>query len=156
EADDVNAELTRREAVEDALRVVGAVVVPHPSVIATHDEVSAAVVLAHQRVEHGLPGAGVPHRGREAGKEHAIPRVVALQQHAVALNAHGSRDVVVLGGPEEWMQQQPVHRLERRLLDVLVRAVPRIPRLSAAYGAPAAPANGAPGVSRSKARLRAT
>src|SRR2546422_9608823 len=96
-------------------------VVPDPRVIATHDEMGAAVVLAHQRVEHGFPRTGVPHRGRKAGEQYAIPRVVALQQHAVALDADGGRDVVVFGGPEEWVQQQPVDRLERRLLDVLVR-----------------------------------
>src|SRR5205814_9467186 len=60
EADGVNADLGRRKALEDALRVVGAVVVPDPRVIATHDEVSATVVLAHQRMEHGLSRAGVP------------------------------------------------------------------------------------------------
>ena len=150
----MNAELRRRKALEDALRVVGAVVVPDPCVIAAHDEVSATVVLAHQRVEHGLPRAGVPHRGREAGEQHAIPRVVPLQQHAVALDADGGRDVVVLGGPEEWVQQQPVDRLESRLLDVLVRPVHRIPRLKADHGAPAALGKRASGVRGIERQLR--
>src|SRR5207244_8399517 len=87
EADGVDAELARREALEDALRVVPAVVAPDPRVIAAHNEVGAAVVLAHQRVKHGLPRAGVPHRGREACEQYAIPRVVALEQHAIALDA---------------------------------------------------------------------
>src|SRR2546426_1049891 len=99
-------------------------------------------------------GAGVPHRGREAGEQHMIPRVVPLQQHAVALDADGGRDVVVFGGPEEWVQQQPVDRLERRLLDVLVRPVHRIPRLKADHGAPAALDKRAPGVRGIERQLR--
>src|SRR2546427_3726989 len=57
-----------------------------------------------------------------------FPYTTLFRSHAVALDADGGRDVVVLGGPEEWVQQQPVDRLERRLLDVLVRPVHRIPR----------------------------
>src|SRR3989475_11729030 len=75
-----------------------------------------------------------------------FPYTTLFRSHAVALDADGGRDVVVLGGPEEWMQQQPVDRLERRLLDVLVRPVHRIPRLKADHPAPAALDKRAPGV----------
>ena len=56
----------RVELVEDVLRVVGAVVVADAGVVAADDEVRAAVVLAHQRVEDRLARAGVAHRRREA------------------------------------------------------------------------------------------
>src|SRR2546427_11600008 len=75
-----------------------------------------------------------------------FPYTTLFRSHAVALDADGGRDVVVLGGPEEWVQQQPVDRLERRLLDVLVRPGHRIPRLKADHGAPAALGKHASGV----------
>src|SRR5207247_9827433 len=76
------------------------------------------------------------------------------QQHAVALAAHGGRDVVVLGGPEKWMQQEAVHRLESRLLDVFVRSVHGIARLEADHRAPTALGERAPGVRGIQRQLR--
>src|ERR1044071_6517663 len=53
-----DAQLFRPELVEDVVGVVGAVVAPHPRVVAPDDEVRAAVVLPHERVEDGLARAG--------------------------------------------------------------------------------------------------
>ena len=64
------------ELVEDLLRVVGAVVVADAGVVAADDEVRAAVVLAHDRVEDRLARAGVAHRRRVDGQQRAVRRVV--------------------------------------------------------------------------------
>ena len=146
EADGLNPQLGRRKAIEDVLRVVRPVVVADAGMIAADDEMGAAVVLAHQRVEHGLARTGVAHRGGKTGEQHAIARIVALEQHAVARDAHRGGDVVVLGRPEQRMQQQSVHRLERRLLDVFMRAVHRVACLKSHHGAPAPLREHAPGV----------
>ena len=60
----LDAQLAGLELVEDVLRVVGAVVVADAGVVAADDEVRAAVVPAHERVEDRLARAGVAHRGR--------------------------------------------------------------------------------------------
>src|SRR5207237_1113961 len=49
-----DAELLRVELIEDQMRVVRPVVIPDAGVVAAHDEVRAAVVLAHNRVEDRL------------------------------------------------------------------------------------------------------
>src|SRR5206468_6379086 len=84
EAHGVNAELPWRETVENALRVVRAVVGPDPRVVAAHDEMSAPVILAYERVEHGLARTRVSPRGREDGRQHAIRRIVTLEENPVS------------------------------------------------------------------------
>src|SRR6476620_4140737 len=54
----LDVELVRLELVEDQVGVVGAVVAPHARVIASDDEVRAAVVLAAERVPDRLAGPG--------------------------------------------------------------------------------------------------
>src|SRR3954465_1532268 len=66
------------ERLEDRLRVVRAVVVAQPGVVAPDDEVRAAEVLAHQGMEPRLPRAGVAHRRRVDGQHYAVPRIVVL------------------------------------------------------------------------------
>ena len=87
---------------------------------------------------HRLARAGVAHGRGERGHEHAVGGVVALDQHAVALDACRSRHVVGLRVADERMDQQAVHGLERRLRQVLVRAVDRVARLEADDALPAA------------------
>ena len=74
----LDVELVRLELVEDQLRVVGAVVAADAGVVAADDEVRAAVVLAADRVPDRLARAGVAHRRREGGDEHAVGRVVVV------------------------------------------------------------------------------
>ena len=126
-----DAQLARRELAEDVVRVVRAVVVADTGVVAADDEVRAAVVLAHQRVEDRFARPGVAHRRRQHAQQHAILRVVVVEQDLVAAHAHVGRDVVVLGLADQRVQQQAVDDLERGLLEVLVRAVHRVARLEA-------------------------
>ena len=65
-------------------------------------------------------------------------RVVAVDEHAVALDARRGRNVVRLRLADERMDQQPVDGLERDLGQVLVRAVDRVARLEADDALPAA------------------
>ena len=132
-----DAEIARRELVEDLLRVVGAVVAPHARVIAADDEVRAAVVLARDRVEDRLARPGVAHRRGIHAQQHAILRIVVLDQHAVALHPRVGRDVVALGLADQRIEQQAVADLERRFLDVLMRAMHRIARLESDDAPPA-------------------
>src|SRR6185437_14654799 len=57
----LDPELVALEAVEDQVRVVRAVVAAHAGVVAAHDEVRAAVVLAADRVPDGLTRPRVAH-----------------------------------------------------------------------------------------------
>ena len=134
----LDPELVRLELVEDQLRVVGAVVVADPRVVAADDEVRAAVVLAADRVPDRLARAGVAHRGREGRDEHAVGGVVVLDQHAVALDARRGRDVVALRVADERVDQEAVDGLERALGQVLVRAVDRVAGLEADHALPPA------------------
>ena len=129
---------SRRDVVEDPVGVVGAVVVAHAGVVATHDEVRAAVVLAQDRVQHGLARTGVAHRRRQHAQHHPLGGVVALDQHLVAAHPHVGGDVVALGLAHQRVEEEPVHRLQRHLGDVLVGAVDRVAGLEADDAPPAA------------------
>ena len=60
------------DVVEDPLGVVGAVVVADARVVASDDEVGAAVVAADDRVQHRLPRARVVHLGRVDAENHPV------------------------------------------------------------------------------------
>ena len=84
-------ELARLELLEDLLRVVGAVVVADAGVVATDDEVRAAVVLAADRVPDGLlagprtasrPGSTRPSRGPSGSSPRTAPRSSASARPA--------------------------------------------------------------------------
>jgi hypothetical protein len=137
ELERLHAELLDREALEDALRVVGAVVLADARVVAADDQLVDAVVLAHERVKERLARAGVAHRGREGREQRALARVVAAHQLLVGREANARRDVVPLRLADERVQHEAVRLLERELGEVLVRAVDRVARLEAGDLAPA-------------------
>ncbi len=126
------------EAVEDGLRVVGAVVAADPGVVAAHDQPGDAVVLAGQGVEQRLARSGVAHGRREGRQQRALLRVVALDQRLVGLEAHRGRHVVALGLAHQRMDHEPVADLEGQLGQVLVGAMDRVAGLEAGHAAPAA------------------
>src|SRR5262249_47358363 len=64
----------------------------------------------------------------------------------VAADAHLGWELVELGLADERMDEQPVERLQRALLDVLVRAMYRLLTLEAHHGAPAELSESRPGV----------
>src|SRR5437016_3040054 len=72
-----NTQLFRFKFIEDVMRVVSSVVVAHARMIATYDEMRAAVVLANQRMKHRFARAGVAHCGRHDRKDRARCRVVS-------------------------------------------------------------------------------
>jgi hypothetical protein len=129
--EDVDPELAFSERIEDSVGVVGAVVVTDTRVIAPHDEVGTAVVLAKDRVQDGLARARVAHREREHREQRALRREVLVEEDLVASHARRGGDVVALRLSHERVEQEPVDRLERRLDEVLVRAVHRVARLEA-------------------------
>ncbi len=114
------------DVVEDPLRVVGAVVVTDAGMVATHDEVGAAVVLADDRVKDSLTRAGVMHLAGVDPEHHVVRVVVVLHQDLVALHPHVSGDVALLGLADQRMDVEAVADLERGLRQVLVRPVDRV------------------------------
>src|SRR5204863_3165206 len=106
----LDPELVRLELIEDALRVVRAVVVADACVITADDEVRAAEVLAADRVPDRLARTGVAHRGRERGDDDAVVRVVAVDEDAVALDSRSGRNVVGLRLADEGVDEQSVYR----------------------------------------------
>src|SRR5205807_9641561 len=87
EAERLDAQLIRSEPLENPLGVVRAVVAPHARVVAADDEVGAAVVPAHQRVEDRFARPRVPHGGWKRGEEYTVARVIPLEQDPVAPDA---------------------------------------------------------------------
>jgi hypothetical protein len=79
----------------------------------------------------------VAHRRRKGGHEHAVGRVVILDEDPVALDAGRGRHVVRLGLADERVDQQAVDGLERALGQVLVRPVDRVTRLEPDHPLPA-------------------
>src|SRR5215210_6605968 len=117
------------ELVEDVLGVVIAVerlavrVLARAGVVASYDEVRAAVVLAADRVEDRLTWSAVAHRRREDGEHRAVLGVVTVQDRLVGAHPDVGGDVCGAGLADERVQEQPIDYLECALLDVLVRAV---------------------------------
>src|SRR5215211_6688155 len=117
------------ELIEDMLGVVLAVegpaagVLARSGVVAAHDKVCAAVVLAADRVEDRLAGSTVAHRRGEDGQHRPVLGVVALQDRLVGAHPDVGGDVRGAGLSDERVQEQPIDYLQGALLDVLVRAV---------------------------------
>src|SRR5215203_2975373 len=117
------------ELVEDVLGFVVPVegialrVLARSGVVAAHDEVRAAVVLAADRVEDRLAGPPVAHGRREDRQHRSVLGIVALQDRLVGAHPDVGRDVRGAGLANERVQEQPVDYLEGALLDVLVGAV---------------------------------
>src|SRR5215213_824058 len=117
------------ELVEDVLGVVITVerlavrVLARAGVVASYDEVRAAVVLAADSVEDRLAGSAVAHRRREDGEHRAVLGVVTVQDRLVGAHPDVGGDVCGAGLADERVQEQPIDYLEGAFLDVLVRAV---------------------------------
>ena len=133
-----DAELLGVDVVEDPLRVVGAVVVTDAGVVAAHDEVGAAVVLADDRVKDSLTRAGVMHLAGVDPEHHVVRVVVVVHEDLVALHPHVSGDVALLGLADQRVDVEAVADLERGLGQVLVRPVDRVAGLEGDDALPAA------------------
>ena len=131
-----HAEIARLEPIEDALRRQRLVVLADAGMVAPDDDLVDAVVLAGDGVEDRFARARVPHRRGERREDRPILRVVLLHQHAVGVESHRRRHVVLLRLADERMDHQAVAHLERNLRQVLVRAVDRIARLESGDGLP--------------------
>src|SRR3954452_5179331 len=133
----LDAELVDVDFVEDQLRVVGPVVVPDARVVAADDEVGAAVVTARDRMQDGLPRAGIVHLRGEDAEDDPVLGVVVLHQELVAAHPHVGGDVAGLRLADEGVDEEPVRDLERALGQVLVRAVNWVPGLEGDNALPA-------------------
>src|SRR5208283_6031282 len=68
----LDGESARRYFVEDLLCVERPVVIAHASVVASHDEVRTAIVLAESSVEQGFTRPRVAHLHRVTALDHAF------------------------------------------------------------------------------------
>ena len=142
-----DAELLGGERGDQLLRLVGAVVGADAGVVPPDDEVGAAVVLAHQRMQHRLPRSGVAHRRHQRGQHHPLGREVG-QHRLVGAQPHLDRHVTLLGRADQGVQEQPVAHLEGALEQVLVGAVDRVAGLERGDPAPATLGEGRPRLGR--------
>src|SRR5207248_1009794 len=78
-----NPQLGGIEIGKDIMGIIGAIVVAYASMITSHNEMRAAVVLAHQGVENGFARTGIAHRSRQHTQDHTLCRIIVLQQHFV-------------------------------------------------------------------------
>jgi len=97
--------------------------------VAAHDEVGAAVVLPHDRVEDGLLRARVAHGRRQDPEEHPIAREVVVDQGLIAVHPHLGGDVIGLGVAHDGVDHQPVAHLKGALLKILMGTVDGVPCL---------------------------
>ena len=67
------------ELVENIVSVERAVVISDARVVAADDEVRAAVIFAHDRMEDRLRRAGVAHRRRQHAEQRAVRRIIIFQ-----------------------------------------------------------------------------
>src|SRR5215210_1799379 len=131
------------ELVEDVLGFVVSVegialrVLAWSGVVAAHDEVRAAVVLAAERVEDRLAGSTVAHRCGEDGQHRPVLGIVALQDRLVGAHPDVGGDVRGASLAHERVQEEPVDYLQGALLDVLVRAVHGVTGLETDHALPA-------------------
>ncbi len=144
-----DAKLLGRQRSDQPLRVERTVVIAYAGLVAPHDEVGATVILAHQRVQQGLPWPGVPHRRDQGGQQHPLGRE-GPQRRLVSPHAHLDRHVAVLGRPDQRVQQQAVADLQRAPLQVLMRPVDRVAGLEAGDPAPASRGERRPRLRRSQ------
>src|SRR5579884_3186213 len=96
--------LARLECVEQPLSVVGSIIRTDARVIAAHDEMRAAEVLANECVEDGFSGTGVTHRGLQRAEDDALRRIIIFEQHAITAQTHLRRYVVRLRLTDERMK----------------------------------------------------
>jgi hypothetical protein len=142
EVDHLDADLGR-VLLEQLLRVVGAVevlalaVLPRPRMVAAHDHVGAAVVLADHPVPDGLARAGHPHGEVQEAHRRGRGRVV-VKHGLVAAHAGEVVDVAGLGHADDGVDQQVGLRLLRGAEgEFLMRAVKRVAGLEGHDAAPA-------------------
>ena len=138
------------EVVEDALGIVGPVVIADAGVVPADDEVGAAVVLAHDGVEDSLPGPGVAHGRRKDPQKRPPRRIVQGHELQVAVHTDLGRDVAALGLPYKGMNEQAIHHLQGALLNILVGAMNWISRLEGHDAPPSPLGEGRPAARRRK------
>ena len=104
---------------EQLLGVVGPIersslrVASRAGVVAPHDEMGGAVVLADDGVPHRLPRTGHPH-GQGQQRQRGGARRVALEQRPVTPHAGVVIDVARLGQPHDGMDEEPGIGVARR------------------------------------------
>ena len=116
--------------------------------VAPHDEVREAIVLARDGVQERLPRSRVAHGEREDAEECALLREVPVEEHLVAAHARRRGDVVALRFSDERVHDEPVGDLQRAPQQVFVGAVDGVARLERDRTAPAARGDEAPELGR--------
>ena len=129
EKDGSYTEFSRVELQEFFLRVVWTIEIAHAGVVASHNEMCTAIVLAGDGVEDCLPRTCIPHGRRIEAKHGAMDGQVIPHQTQVAPETHLGRYVLPAGLTHQGMQQQPVHDFERASQDIFMGAVDRVARL---------------------------
>jgi hypothetical protein len=123
---------------EQPLGLEVVVVFVDAGVVPPHDEVRAAVVLAHDGVENGLPRTGVQHPRGERRRHHRPGGVVVFDEGVVPLEDGSVGVVAGLLPAQLGVDEQAVRALECGLLDVLVAPMGGVTGLEAGDRLPAA------------------
>src|SRR3989338_3739602 len=103
------------KGVKNLMGIEGSVVIPDPGMVAAHDEVSTAVVLADQGVKDRLTGARVAHRSRIDREDYTILWVVIFNQDFVTFHPDIGGNIVPFGLADDRVNQEPVADLESPL-----------------------------------------
>ena len=94
-----------------------------PCVIASHNEMRAAIIFPTNGVPHRFPRARIPHRCRKHAQEHMVCGVILFNQHLVTIPPDTRRHIVAFGFSHEGVNHKSVHRFQSAFGQVFMCAV---------------------------------
>ena len=122
---------------EDILRIKRSVVVAHTGVVASDDEMAAAVVLTEDGMEQSFTGTGVTHfHGITALNDRVFNKIIFHEDINAADTDFGG-DIAGLEFAEQLMDVEPVADFEGDLRQVFMRPVHGVAQLQSGDGFPA-------------------
>ena len=103
ELDDFNADFLGCETREDFLGIVCAVICANPSVVASDNKMGATIVFAADGVQYRFSRSGIAHCGGVCTEQHAVARIVILEQHFISTHAGCHGNIIGFGFANQWI-----------------------------------------------------
>ena len=124
--------------VKDGLGIKAAVVAPHACVVATHNQVGAACVMAEHGVQYCFTGSGVEHVKAIAGHHHRVGGKVQVDHFTDRGVADIRGDIARLQFSQQHVNEYAVGRevLHRHTAQLFVGAVHGVSGLEGDYALP--------------------
>src|SRR5918912_1726472 len=82
-----------------------------------------AEILTYEGMKDGFARPGIAHLGVQGGQHRSLSQIVMTDQGVIGLQDHLILEVSGLLAPDHWVDEDPIHKGERRLLHVLMPEV---------------------------------